>query len=617
MILIAWLFVTTVLMFLFINYYRSLTKNSIIPSSLLQQFPLYNERNTDFFKQLSNLLKSHQLTVSRFPCPSSVIPEYAPQFKKVIVTDQNYLNIDKKIYDIVNVTKDLIYYTALNLFKHMDIEWVIIIKKNVQVDWNYLTNIIRFLQHQNMILFSDIDNHLIDVIIMKNNAVNILRIQMILQNPIYELDILNDEIISKYKHEQNDDVIQDAWKEFYALSLPMSFTQYSICPDKLLFTEGAIGKSSFKTITDIERQEVADYEQRIPFHLFQTFEINIMKADDYSKSVHRWITLNPEYNYYFFNTSDQRVFIRDHFPAFVLKSYDSLIPGAYRADLWRYCVIYVKGGVYADLRTSPNTRLKHIIQPSDDFVIPRDFGLAALWQGFFACSIRHPIMEMCIHWICNDIMVNKYYDLGLELTGPACIGKIFNLFMDRYSYSTIHHGLYTKFHKNTRIIYFQYVHYRQSPYISNKNGGKDIYSKINRHGIFWDYLRGSQYYVHSNAMKRVYHPNIFPTVHLVISMSEFKSLYAHPQVNMFCKYIIFIVHDENFENNRNADVLYSKSAQRSDLLKLVTCDPEWVIFWSSPSFSHAFQSLQRVRNLIYFENIIDSLPYNKDGLTLF
>ena len=58
--------------------------------------------------------------------------------------------------------------------------------------------------------------------------------------------------------------------------------------------------------------------------------------------------INPLFTHYVFSDNDRRLFIEQHFDTTVLHAYDSLIPGAYKADLWRYCVLYINGGIYLD-----------------------------------------------------------------------------------------------------------------------------------------------------------------------------------------------------------------------------------------------------------------------------
>lgn len=54
--------------------------------------------------------------------------------------------------------------------------------------------------------------------------------------------------------------------------------------------------------------------------------------------------------HYLFNDADCRIFIMNEYPPDVLMAYDKLIPTAFKADLWRYCILYKYGGVYLDVK---------------------------------------------------------------------------------------------------------------------------------------------------------------------------------------------------------------------------------------------------------------------------
>ena len=60
--------------------------------------------------------------------------------------------------------------------------------------------------------------------------------------------------------------------------------------------------------------------------------------------------------HYLFNDADCREFIAREYPPDVLMAYDRLIPTAFKADLWRYCVLYKYGGVYLDAKLGGGVR---------------------------------------------------------------------------------------------------------------------------------------------------------------------------------------------------------------------------------------------------------------------
>ena len=52
---------------------------------------------------------------------------------------------------------------------------------------------------------------------------------------------------------------------------------------------------------------------------------------------------------HYFDDHDCRRHIETHFDSSVLRAYDSLIPTAFKADLWRFCILYTNGGIYGDI----------------------------------------------------------------------------------------------------------------------------------------------------------------------------------------------------------------------------------------------------------------------------
>ena len=77
---------------------------------------------------------------------------------------------------------------------------------------------------------------------------------------------------------------------------------------------------------------------------------------------------NPQFKYHLFDDNDCREFIKNHFREDVLYAYDHLIPGAYKADLWRYCVLFIKGGIYLDIKYTPLNGFKFINLILQDFI---------------------------------------------------------------------------------------------------------------------------------------------------------------------------------------------------------------------------------------------------------
>ena len=101
------------------------------------------------------------------------------------------------------------------------------------------------------------------------------------------------------------------------------------------------------------------YDSVIPLHLYTCWHTKdlppLMKANfDFL------VESNPKISFHLYDENDCREFIRTHFKPDVLDAYDRLIPGAYKADLWRYCILFIKGGIYLDIKYRPLNGFKFI-----------------------------------------------------------------------------------------------------------------------------------------------------------------------------------------------------------------------------------------------------------------
>jgi hypothetical protein len=132
------------------------------------------------------------------------------------------------------------------------------------------------------------------------------------------------------------------------------------------------------------------------------------------------------YDYRFYTDSAARDLIQSHFPPEVVQAYDDLLPGAYKADLFRYCVLLIHGGVYADIDVLMVSKLDALITDDVGFVIPLDLqrfhpsnGALCLWNAFVAASPGHPYLAKAIENVVNAVRNRyNYVDLAHMVTCP-------------------------------------------------------------------------------------------------------------------------------------------------------------------------------------------------------
>jgi len=165
-------------------------------------------------------------------------------------------------------------------------------------------------------------------------------------------------------------------------------------------------------------------KQRIPKIIHQTSSKDEMDVECYETClINRY--MNPEYEYMFYDNTDVENYISINYPEYK-KAFNMLIPGAFKADLFRYLVLYREGGVYIDCKASTVIPLREFISPDIGFVSFRDRPKGSIQISFIASIPGHPILKKCIDMAIHNIL-NKNYGINmLDITGPQLCGRAFN-----------------------------------------------------------------------------------------------------------------------------------------------------------------------------------------------
>ncbi len=138
-----------------------------------------------------------------------------------------------------------------------------------------------------------------------------------------------------------------------------------------------------------------------------------------------FLSKNPNYDYIYYDNARRRLFLQTHYPAEILRAYDDIIPGAYKADLFRYCVLYITGGVYVDTGMIDLCPLDDVIKDNDVFLSPEDNGIVGILNGFICCQAGNPIIGEAIRLSVLNIQNREYTHSSLGITGPLLLSKAF------------------------------------------------------------------------------------------------------------------------------------------------------------------------------------------------
>jgi hypothetical protein len=220
------------------------------------------------------------------------------------------------------------------------------------------------------------------------------------------------------------------------------------------------------------------YNSIIPLHLYtfwHTKELPPLMKENYDYLVES----NPKITFHLYDHDDSREFIKNNFESDVLNAYDSLIPCSYKSDLWRFCVLYMNGGIYMDIKYRCVNGFKFIALTEKEHFV-RDYNINDTYTALIVTLPRNEILHKCIRQIVENVK-NKYYGNGcLDPTGPGLLAKYFT--QENRNSMEMYHSLVESINKyyivkDDRIILTWYDGYRVE---------QSKFQKLKHYSQFWN-----------------------------------------------------------------------------------------------------------------------------------
>jgi mannosyltransferase OCH1-like enzyme len=116
------------------------------------------------------------------------------------------------------------------------------------------------------------------------------------------------------------------------------------------------------------------------------------------------------YEYVFFDDAMCESFLMQHFGRRVVEKYWSFALGAHRADLWRYCYMYVHGGIYMDIKTVMIRHLDEVFPNLECCYSVLSYFPETIYQGVLALPPGHPVMHEAIANVMSTPSSHPPYD---------------------------------------------------------------------------------------------------------------------------------------------------------------------------------------------------------------
>lgn len=170
---------------------------------------------------------------------------------------------------------------------------------------------------------------------------------------------------------------------------------------------------------------ILDNYNIIPNYLFQIY-INFDK-----KKIPQYIFDNikkyaSNYTYYLYDDIDAKDFLLKYFDKKVFDRFNSLKKGAHKADLLRYCLLYIYGGIYLDIKTILIKPLDDIFKDKTYFYTCIDMNKTAIYNAIIASKPRNIIFLKLIKHIVDsyNISIKKDYHIFCKYLNDMIINDL-------------------------------------------------------------------------------------------------------------------------------------------------------------------------------------------------
>jgi hypothetical protein len=145
------------------------------------------------------------------------------------------------------------------------------------------------------------------------------------------------------------------------------------------------------------------------------------------------LRLNPDYRVYYFDDDDCDKFMKSY-GSKEYSAYNKLVPGAFKADLFRYCILYKYGGCYSDIGHVMLKSFDSIIQHNNLVIVKDKPGIKyyGIHNALICVTPYNEFIKQVIDKSVENIE-NKYYgENPLDITGPDMMGKVYQCYYYNY-----------------------------------------------------------------------------------------------------------------------------------------------------------------------------------------
>lgn len=172
----------------------------------------------------------------------------------------------------------------------------------------------------------------------------------------------------------------------------------------------------------------------IPKKIWQTWKSKNVPRK-MARNIAKMREMNPDYDYNLADDVDCVKLLMDNFGPNYVNAFWAPRFGMFRADLYRYAVLWLYGGVYLDADAVMLKPFDTVVRYPFTLVIPKDREKSGLYQAFIACTPNHPAIWHMLQLAFYNIASRRPIINDLALSGPLVSQVAVNLYLNK-SYTT-------------------------------------------------------------------------------------------------------------------------------------------------------------------------------------
>ncbi len=135
--------------------------------------------------------------------------------------------------------------------------------------------------------------------------------------------------------------------------------------------------------------------------------------DENMKNIQNKLTqMNPEYTTEAYDNKMCEKYLDKTYGKKYVDMFHFLKDGPIKADFWRLCILYERGGIYSDIDNNFKIPFSQFIDPSAELVTCSSYWDKYLFNPNFivVTKPKHPVLKRCIDWYFAKLEKGEEYD---------------------------------------------------------------------------------------------------------------------------------------------------------------------------------------------------------------